>query len=39
MKCQSLFTGKNKKNVSNCRLLEYIPSMLRVKFFFCFFLQ
>ena len=31
MKCESLFFGKNKKNISECRLLKVLPSMLRVK--------
>ena len=30
LKCQSLFSGKNKKNTSNCRLLKFLPSMLSV---------
>ena len=32
MKCQSLFSGekKNKKNISYCFLLNFLPSMLRV---------
>ena len=28
MKCQSLFSGKNKKNISKCHLLKVLPSML-----------
>ena len=31
MNYQSLFSGKNKKNISNCRLLKILPSMLCVK--------
>ena len=31
MKCQILFSGKNKKNISNCRLLKFLPRVLRVK--------
>ena len=31
MECQSLFSGKNKKNISKCCLLEFLPSMLNVK--------
>ena len=30
MKCQSLFSGKNKKNVTNCHLLNFLPSMQSV---------
>ena len=30
MKCQSLFSGQNKKNISKCRLLKFLPSMLSV---------
>ena len=26
MKCQSLFSGENKKNISNCRLLIFFPT-------------
>ena len=28
MKCQILFSGKNKKNISKCRLLKILPRML-----------
>ena len=28
MRCQSLFSEKNDKNISNCRLLKVLPSML-----------
>ena len=28
MKCQSLISAKNKKNISDCRLLKCLPSML-----------
>ena len=31
MKCQILFTGKNKKNISKCRLLKILPRVLSVK--------
>ena len=27
MKCQKLFSGKNKKNISRCYLLKILPSM------------
>ena len=27
MKCQILFSRKNKKNISKCRLLKFLPSM------------
>ena len=30
MKCKSLFSGKNKKNISYCRLLKLLPSILNV---------
>ena len=30
LKCQSLFSGKNKKNISECNLLKIIPSMLSI---------
>ena len=33
MKCQSLFSGTNTKNVSNCCLLKFLPSMLSIKSF------
>ena len=42
MKCQSLFSGKNKKNISKCRPLKFLPRVLSVKCqddilkFFCF---
>ena len=42
MKCQIQFSGENKKNVLNiskCRLLKILPSMLSIKvrtFFQCF---
>ena len=29
-KCQNLFSGKNKNNISNCRLLKFLPSMLSI---------
>ena len=31
MKCQILFSGKNKKNISKCRLLKFLPRVLSVK--------
>ena len=31
MKCQVLFSRKNKKNISKCRLLKILPRVLRVK--------
>ena len=31
MKCQILFIGKNKKNISKCRLLKILPRVLSVK--------
>ena len=31
MKCHILFSGKNKKNISQCRLLKILPSALSVK--------
>ena len=31
MKCQILFSGKNKKNISKCCLLKFLPRVLRVK--------
>ena len=27
MKCQNLFSGKNKKNILKCCLLKFLPSM------------
>ena len=30
MKYQSLFSGKNKKNISKCLLLKFLPSMQSV---------
>ena len=32
MKCQILFSGKNKKNISKCRLLKILPRVLSVKY-------
>ena len=29
MKCQSLFSGKNRKNISNCHLLKILPRVLK----------
>ena len=31
MKGQSLFSGKNKKNISACRLLKILPRVLSIK--------
>ena len=31
MKCHIPFSGKNKKNISKCRLLKFFPRMLGVK--------
>ena len=31
MQCQILFSGKNKKNISKCRLLIILPRVLSVK--------
>ena len=31
MKYQSLFSGKNKKNISKCRLLTFFPRVLSIK--------
>ena len=31
MKCQILFSGKNKKNISKCYLLKILPRVLSVK--------
>ena len=36
MKCQILFSGKNKKNISKCRLLKILPRVLSVKECFSF---
>ena len=30
MTCQILFSGENKKNISNCRLLKILPRVLSV---------
>ena len=30
MQCQILFSGKNKKNISKCRLLKILPRVLSV---------
>ena len=32
MTCHILFSGKNKKNISKCRLLKILPRVLSVKF-------
>ena len=31
MKCQILFSGKDKKNISKCHLLKVLPRVLSVK--------
>ena len=31
MKCQILFSGKNKKNISKCYLLKILPRGLSIK--------
>ena len=31
MKCQILFSGKTKKNISKCHLLKILPIVLSVK--------
>ena len=31
MKCHILFSEKNKKNISKCRLLKILPRVLSVK--------
>ena len=31
MKCQSQFPGKNKKNISKCCILKFLPRVLSVK--------
>ena len=31
MKCQILFSGKNKKNISICHLLKILPRVLSIK--------
>ena len=36
MKCQSLFSGKNKKIISECHLLKFLPSMLSGKSYLMF---
>ena len=33
MKCQILFSGKNKTNISKCRLLKILPRVLSVNLF------
>ena len=32
MKCHILFSEKNKKNISKCRLLKILPRVLSVKY-------
>ena len=34
MKCQILFSRKNKKNIPKCRLLKFLPRMQSVKAYF-----
>ena len=34
MKCQILFSGKNKGNISKCHLLKFLPRVLKVKWCF-----
>ena len=33
MKCQILFSGKNKKNILKCRLLQILPRVLSVNLY------
>ena len=33
MQCQILISGKNKKNISECLLLKFLPSMQSVNIF------
>ena len=33
MKCQNLFSGTNKKNISKCHLLKILPSVLSLYYF------
>ena len=35
MKCHVLFFGQNKKNISKCHLLKFLPNMLNVKIRSC----
>ena len=35
MKCQSLFSGKNKKNILKWHLLKFLPRVLSTKKFIC----
>ena len=37
MKCQNLFSGKNKKTISVGILLKSLPSVLSVKLLYCLF--
>ena len=37
MKCQILFLGKKKKNVSKCHLLKILPRVLSVNIHVCVF--
>ena len=30
MKCQNLYSGENKKNISVCRLLKILPRVLNI---------
>ena len=34
MICQILFSGENKKNISKCRLLKFLPKVLSVKTYY-----
>ena len=36
MRCQILFSGKNKKNISKCRLLKTFPRVLSVKGYYVY---
>ena len=36
MKCQQLFAENNKKNITKCRLLTFLPSMLSINDFIVF---
>ena len=35
MKCRNLFSGKNKRTISICRLLQILPGMLTDKCIIC----
>ena len=32
MKCQNLFSGENKKNISACRMQKILPRLLSFKY-------